>query len=124
MKFPQLRDLHLYLGCLFAPALIFFAVSGAWQIYRLNDSAKDGSYTAPQPVRVLSAIHTGQHLPGAKALAYTPLHTFALLAAIGLIVTTTLGIVMAFRYGRSGRAALLCLICGVAIPTAILLIYH
>lgn len=123
MKLPRLRDLHLYLGCLFAPALIFFAVTGAWQLYRFNDSAKDGSYIAPQPVEVMSAIHTSQHLPGAKALAYTPLHTFALLTSIGLIVTTTLGVVMAFRYGRSGRAALLCLFAGVAIPATILLIY-
>ena len=124
MTVPRLRDLHLYLGCLFAPVLIFFAVTGAWQIYRANDSTKDGSYIAPRPVVVLSAIHTDQHLPGTEASAYTPLHTFVLLAAVGLVTTTILGVIMAFRFGRSGRAAALCLAAGVAIPVGILFIYH
>lgn len=124
MTLPRLRDVHLYLGCLFAPALIFFAVSGGWQIYRLNDNAKDGSYTAPAVIRALSAIHTNQHLPATRVSQYTPLHTFALLAAVGLVVTTLLGVVMAFRYGRSGVAALLCLFAGVAIPAAIVWVYH
>jgi ABC-type nitrate/sulfonate/bicarbonate transport system permease component len=124
MAMPRLRDLHLYLGCLFAPALIFFAVTGAWQVYRFNDSAKDHSYIAPAPIRFLSAIHTNQHLPGAGPTRYTPLHSFAVLAAIGLAVTTVLGVVMAFRFGRSQLAALLCLLAGVGIPSVILFLYH
>ncbi len=59
-----LRRLHLYLGCLFAPALLFFAISGAWQLYRFHDSKKDGSYTAPRAVEALSAVHMNSHLPG------------------------------------------------------------
>ncbi len=27
----NLRSLHLYLGCIFAPLLLFFAASGIWQ---------------------------------------------------------------------------------------------
>ena len=106
----RLRLIHLYLGCLFAPALIFFAVSGSWQIYRLQDTAKDGSYTAPAALKTLSAIHINQHLPGGKASNRTPLHVFALLAAIGLVTTTLLGIVMAFRVsaGVTGATALSC----------------
>ena len=47
-----------------------------------------------------------------------------LAAAIGLIVTTILGIIMAFRYGRSKPSVILCLLAGVVIPAALLLIYH
>ena len=119
-----LRRLHLYLGCLFAPVLIFFAISGGWQLYRLNDKAKDGSYVPPAPVTVLSAIHKNSHLPGKPELAYTPLRTFMLAAAVGLVVTTLLGVVMAFRSCRSWLTPVLCLVAGVAIPLVALWIYR
>jgi len=118
-----LRRLHLYLGCLFAPVLIFFAVTGSWQLYRANDPSKDGSYVPPKPVEVLSAIHKDSHLPGKRASIYTPLRTFSVLAAAGLVVTTVLGIVMAFRLSRNAIAPSLCLLAGVAIPGVILWIY-
>ncbi len=120
----RLRLLHLYLGCLFAPALLFFAVSGGWQIYRLQDTAKDGSYTAPAPLKFLSAIHTNQHLPGGKASQRTPLHAFALLSALGLITTTVLGLVMAFRFSASLVVPLLCLVAGIILPVGLLFIYR
>jgi ABC-type nitrate/sulfonate/bicarbonate transport system permease component len=119
-----LRRLHLYLGCLFAPALIFFAVSGSWQLYRLQDSAKDGSYVAPRPLQVLSAVHTNSHLPPKRASEYTPLRTFSLAAAVGLVVTTLLGVVMAFRLSQSFMAPVLCLTAGIAMPAVLLWIYR
>ncbi len=119
-----LRRLHLYLGCLFAPALILFAVSGAWQLYRFHDSKKDGSYTAPQTLRLFSAIHMDSHLPGKRAAEYTPLRIFSALAAAGLVTTTILGVVMAFRFSRSIATPLICLFAGVVIPAVILLLYH
>ncbi len=120
----RLRLLHLYLGCLFAPALIFFAVSGGWQIFRLQDSAKDGSYTAPAALSILSDIHIKQHLPGGKASNRTPLHAFALLAAIGLVTTTLLGVVMAFRFSVGWVGPVVCLAGGIALPVLLLLIYR
>jgi uncharacterized iron-regulated membrane protein len=39
----KLRLAHLYLGSLFGPLLIVFAVSGGWQVFRFNDAKKDGS---------------------------------------------------------------------------------
>lgn len=118
-----LRRVHLYLGCLFAPALIFFAVTGAWQLYRANDKSKDGSYVPPRAVAVLSAVHKNSHLPGKPELAYTPLRTFMLAAAIGLTVTTVLGVVMAFGVSRSAFAPVLSLVAGIAIPAVLLWIY-
>ena len=40
----RLMRIHLFLSCLVAPAMIFFAVSGAWQAYRFQQTRKDGSY--------------------------------------------------------------------------------
>jgi ABC-type nitrate/sulfonate/bicarbonate transport system permease component len=117
------REIHLYLGCLFAPILIFFAVTGAWQLYRWNDSRKDGSYIAPRPLKILSAIHKDQHLGDKKYSAYTPLRSFMLLSAAGLVLTTALGIIMAFRFARSVITPLLCLGAGVVIPVVILVLY-
>ena len=115
-------EIHLYLGCLFAPILIFFAVTGAWQLYRWNDSTKSG-YKAPEPLRIMSAIHKDQHLGRKEYPVYTPLRSFMFLAATGLVLTTMLGIVMAFRFARSVATPLLCLLAGVAIPTVILFLY-
>ena len=92
----KLREIHLYLGCLFAPVLIFFAMSGAWQLFALHRGRKDGSYSPPRAVVLLSDIHQVQHLPPTSSDADTPLRYFMLAAAIGLILTTILGIIMAF----------------------------
>lgn len=116
----SLRRLHLYLGCLFAPALIFFAVTGGWQLFRLQDTKKDGSYTAPAPLHILSAIHTNSHLPGLKASDPTPLRTFSLLAAAGLVVTATLGVVLAFRFSAKTLTPAAWLAAGVVMPAAML----
>lgn len=119
-----LRRIHLYLGCLFAPALILFAVTGSWQLYRMHDSTKDGSYHAPLALQTLSAIHMNSHLPGKKASVETPLRAFSLAAAIGLVVTTILGVIMAFRFARNALVPALCLVAGVAVPGVFLWIYR
>ncbi len=122
MKF--LRTLHLYLGCLFAPILIFFAVTGSWQLFNYHQSKKDGSYTAPRALAALSAVHKDAHLPPTPARSPTPLRYFMLMAAIGLVTTTVLGVIMAYRFSRRPLVATVCLLLGVAVPGVILWIYH
>jgi len=119
----KLRQLHLYLGCIFAPVLIFFAVTGSWQLFGLHRGTKDGSYNPPTAFVVLSDIHQYQHVSQANFHSGTPLRYFFLAAAVGLVLTTTLGIIMAFRYSRSKVSVVLCLLAGMAVPAAILLIY-
>jgi len=119
-----LRRLHLYLGCLFAPALIFFAVTGSWQLYRAHETKKDHSYTAPPVLRTLSAVHMDAHLPGKRVSQYTPLRIFLVATAAGLVVSTLLGVIMAFRFSRSVFMPILCLSAGIIIPGAILYLYR
>ena len=118
----KLREIHLYLGCLFAPMLIFFAVTGAWQLFDLHRGRKDNSYTPPRWVSLLSDIHQHQHISPANSPS--PLRYFFLAGALGLVITTILGIVMAFRFGRNQTGVILSLVGGVAVPVAFLLVYH
>src|SRR5205085_1618159 len=104
----KLRQIHLYLGCIFAPVLIFFAVTGAWQLFKLHRVLKDGSYSPPRAVAILSDVHQFQHIPPTSSESGTPLRYFMLAAAAGLVLTTVLGIIMAFRFSRSKTAVILC----------------
>ena len=58
----QIRQLHLYLGTFFAPAIFFFALSGALQTFSLHENEDDGSYKAPAWIVTVASIHKDQHL--------------------------------------------------------------
>ena len=47
---------------------------------------------------------------------------FVFAMAIAFIVTTVLGIIMAFKYGRNRRASLYCLAAGIVVPLLLVLI--
>jgi hypothetical protein len=99
-----LRTLHLYLGCIFAPMLIFFAVSGLWQMFGL-----------------LSSIHTAHGLKAGPHLMSLSLFCFIVAMALSFIFTIVLGIFMAFRLGHK-RTAIYCLLTGIAIPSLFILL--
>lgn len=120
----RLRQLHLYLGVLFAPLLFFFAATGAAQLFWLHENAKDGSYTAPAWLAAIGAVHKHSHLPETPKKAPTPLKWFSLAACVGLVATTTLGIVMAFRFTANWKPVALCLVAGTVVPTALLFVYR
>jgi uncharacterized iron-regulated membrane protein len=122
MKF--LRTLHLYLGCLFAPTLIFFAVTGSWQLFNWHESTKDHSYTAPRSLAALSNLHKETHLPSTPARKFTPLRYFIAAAAVGLVVSTVLGVIMAYRFSRRPLVATICLLSGIFVPGMVLWIYR
>lgn len=117
---PLLRKLHLYLGCIFAPVLIFLSFTGALQLYDLHESKKDGSYVAPKLVAAMGWIHKHQNLPGDPRGSGRTMKIFMFAASAGLLLTTLLGVFMAFRVSRSARPVLVCLTAGIALPLAML----
>ena len=119
-----LRTLHLYLGCLFAPILIFFAVSGSWQLFNWHESTKDHSYTAPRALAVLSDIHKDAHIPPTPHHKPTPLRYFLFAAAVGLVTTTVLGVIMAYRFSQRPLVATISLLAGIVVPAACIWIYR
>ena len=108
----KLRSLHLYLGCVFAPLLLFFAVSGLWQTL---------GWSSPWLHR-LSTIHTSHQLKSGGSLTSPLLLGFVVVMAASFIVTTLLGVVMAVKFGRRRRAVYVCLALGVLIPLALILL--
>ena len=120
----RLRSLHLYLGVLFAPLLIFFSATGALQLFWLHENAKDGSYTAPSALLAAGTVHKNTHLPGTPKKADTPLRWFSLAASLGLIASTALGLVMAFRFTASRQLVTAFLVAGTLIPAGLLWIFR
>ncbi len=109
----KLRSVHLYLGCIFAPLLLFFAISGIWQIFGFGNSDLLG---------VISTIHTAKRLKsGGLSLTSPMLLVFILLMAVSFIVTTVLGVVMALKFGRNRRVAFYCLGIGIIVPLVLVL---
>lgn len=124
----SLRSLHLYLGCLFAPMLIFFAVTGSWQLFNWHQGTKPGAqgaaYVPPPSLAALSFVHKDAHIPGTPARQPTPLRYFMLASALGLVATTLIGIVIAYRFSRRPMVATICLLAGIALPGVLLWIYR
>src|SRR5580698_2249190 len=54
----RLRKWHAYIGLLIAPSVLFFALTGALQIFNLHEA--HGTYTPALLIEKLSAVHKDQ----------------------------------------------------------------
>ncbi len=116
-----IRKLHLYLGCLFAPPIIFFSITGAWQTFNFHESSKDKTYTPPAWVSTLSEVHKNQRTEHTQAARPSvPLRWFIVLMSIGLVVTTILGLYMAFKMTRSLLVSGILFAVGIVVPVLLL----
>jgi formate hydrogenlyase subunit 3/multisubunit Na+/H+ antiporter MnhD subunit len=106
------RVVHLYLGCVFAPMLLFFAISGIWQTFGFHS----------EWLTRLSTIHTSHALKNGSGLSSGLLRIFVLMMALSFIATILLGIVIALRTGRNRKAAFWCLAAGVIVPLVLVLL--
>jgi hypothetical protein len=146
----RVRQLHLWLGTLFAPAIIFFALTGVLQTFSLHESRPGGQYQPPAWLVKLAQIHKKQDLsvrpPGRKKAPATDRQTepgrpaqepakpqsnmlfvyllkwFVALMGLGLVFTTALGIIMAFQFARDKRVIWSLLVLGMVIPVALILL--
>ena len=145
----RVRQLHLYASMLFAPSLLFFAVTGALQLFDLHELKPGHSFEPPAVIQELGMVHKKQVFalprrrppppaaadgaPPAPGAAPAPppggrgdgwqvlgLRIFFLLASIGLLLSTCLGIWIGLQPGRNRRAALGLLVAGTAIPVLLL----
>jgi hypothetical protein len=114
-----LRQIHLYLGCIFAPLIIYFCLSGVWQVFRYNDVPKEGEVSGLRTVlHELSKPHTNSTLPGNNPKEAKS-SFFSLVAAamgIGIIITALLGIVLALQFSKRVPMVFLCLGLGTFVP--------
>jgi hypothetical protein len=145
-----IRQLHLYLGLFFAPSILFFAFTGALQTFSLHENKEPGSHnpewisklaeihkdqrlprttsatnpSAVKPVRPESpAVASAKSIsaPGsAQRKPSLPLKIFVLLMAVGLTLSSFLGIYMAFKYNRGRGLIWGLLIAGIVLPLLLL----
>jgi hypothetical protein len=118
LKLSKARQMHLYLGMIFAPSIMFFAFTGSLMVFSLHED--HNGYEPPQWIEVVAQIHKNQKTtlkrkqPELQDVAPSPerknqikseppvarilLKWFCLSMSIGIILTTGLGIYMSFIY--------------------------
>ena len=116
----KLRVLHLYLGCFFAPLLLFYVATGWYQTFHTNRNKTLGE--KGDWVSNLTSVHKDQIYPSPTAQSYSTasFRWLVVLLAISLITTTALGIILAFRFSRKKWPVWLSLCLGVLLPVLIL----
>ena|SRR5689334_1750790 len=115
-----LRRLHLYLGCFFAPLLLFYVGTGWYQSVTLRRNKGVGE--ADDWLAKLRSVHVDQIYPSESANAYSPIlfRILVVIMSLALIVTTVLGLILAVRTSRSRSLVWLSLALGVAVPAFML----
>ena len=136
-----LRRIHAYTAIFAAPSILFFALTGALQLFDLHE-AHDG-YEPPAVIRGLAALHKDQMFteatePAAPVDAKDPtsaagkskapshdqpgppasliLKWFFLLVTTALCVSTGIGLWLGLRVVRQKRLRWFLLSCGTALP--------
>ena len=143
-----IRRLHGYLGLFIAPSVLFFAFTGALQIFNLHEA--HGAYRPPALIRALGSLHKdqvlsepGQHHGSAPGPAagrdhtgppdhddddhHTKLSTLALkwffeMVALGLGASTVLGLWLGLRFTRTPRVSWGLLAAGALLPVILALL--
>ncbi len=147
----RIRQWHSYIGLFIAPSVLFFALTGAAQLFSLHE--EHGKYEPPAIVEKLSSVHKdqvfefgdhhGQPPPETEAgksnvdgaphagaeehgdkseLPTILLKSFFLLVACCLAVSTALGLWMGLTQMRRKPAAWLLVGAGTLIPVVLLLL--
>jgi hypothetical protein len=140
MPSALLRRWHSYIGLFIAPSVLFFALTGAVQVFNLHE-AHDG-YQPAVWVEKLSAVHKDQvfrkpeeHAAAPTSASAPPppeedeslsaptlaLKWFFFTVALGLAGSTCIGVWMGLTQLRSARVALILLGAGAVIPLALLM---
>jgi len=147
----KIRRYHLYAGMFFAPAIFFFALSGALQTFRLQEEKGWGG-TPPGWIVWMASVHKDSRLPRAQAAPaedhhhdgdearpaaaaaptppkkppqadFTlPMKIFAVLMAIGLMLSSVLGVIIALNTRPLRRVALAMLAAGTVVPLVLLML--
>ena len=117
----KLRRLHLYLGCFFAPLLLFYVGTGWYQTLNTNRNkslGEEGNW-----VSSLTSVHVDQvypkpDVPGEYSTGL--FKVFVVAMSICLLVTIALGIYLAFRTNRRAWPVALALLFGALLPALFL----
>jgi hypothetical protein len=115
-----IRRIHLYLGCFFAPLLVFYVITGWYQT--VNPDRRKGVADSNDLISRLNRVHVEQYYPAEAATGYSTYLFRALVVgmAVALLTTVALGVVLAFRTGRNKWPVWFALAMGVLLPIVLL----
>lgn len=139
------RIAHRYLGLFFAPSILFFALSGVFQVLGWHQALRGANEAPARWIEEMAQIHKKQtlELPAPKPqkqatdpaedrqapkkssktpASKTAMKLFVLVMSVALIATTLLGIVMALLYGGDWKITSAVVLLGVFFPIAIALL--
>jgi len=121
-----LRRIHMYLGCFFAPLLLFYVLTGWYQTIN-HDRLKSPS-EAETLLQHLREVHVDQIYPTDREVRHPSspklFQGLVVLMAIALVTTVILGVVLAFRSTRKVWPVLASLGLGLAVPVLLLWLGH
>lgn len=142
-----IRQWHCYIGMFIAPSVLFFALTGALQVFSLHEA--HGDYEPFPLVEKLASVHKDQvfklghhHAPASptsdagKPAAPKPdedgddktppaqlmLKAFFLIVAVSLAVSTAFGLWMGLKYTPRKGLAWGLFVAGAVLPVALLLL--
>lgn len=115
-----IRRLHLYLGCFFAPLLLFYVLTG-W-IQTVSVDRRKGLGEAANWIDRLKSVHVDQIYPTESAMGYSPklFQILVVLMSIALVISVLLGVVLAFKTVRQRWLVWLSLVMGFLVPVLVL----
>jgi hypothetical protein len=107
-----LRRWHLYLGVLFAPIIVFFAITGMLQTFGLHEGSGANAWIAHA-----AAIHKDARWSLQRGAEPShPLQFFVLCMAIGLVVSSAIGVYMAWSMRKQRVVVIALLAAGALLP--------
>jgi hypothetical protein len=112
--------MHLFLGCFFAPMLLFYAATGWYQTVRTDRTKKAAE--AETWVSKMTAVHKDQIYPTESAMSYSTkaFKGLVVLMCIAFMATISLGIYLAFKMLRQQWLVWISLLTGIAVPVLVL----
>lgn len=117
-----LRRLHLYLGCFFAPLLLFYLLTGWYQT--LNPNRLKSPSEAETLLQKFRVVHSDQIFPSENELdkPSSPKKYQALVVVMSIASTVMIliGLVLAFKTLRSQWPVWVSLTLGVVLPAFLL----
>ena len=144
LRLAFIRRIHSWLGLFIAPSVVFFALTGAVQLYGLHEAR--GAYQPPAIIEKLGMVHKDQVFKTKPKRAAAPakpaaagaaapakpeagpkvsvaiLKALFLVVALALVASTLLGVWMAQAYGRDKRAGWILLVAGTVLPILLIVL--
>jgi hypothetical protein len=139
LRLALIRQLHVYVSVFIAPSLMFFAITGAFQTFRIPDrpdapvllqklarAHRDDVFAVKPPPPPKKIDAGSQKTPSAPkpapkpAAATTAVKAFFVLVSIGAVFSIGLGVWMALAYNRRKRLMWALLLAGALAPAILL----